>query len=268
LERQAFTCFRCGFHPGVETLSILCRINHNQAADIWRSIRSATGASTLRAARDREAQRKITVSRYRRPSDVGPMRANHRRYLENRGFDPDLIERTWGVLGTGPASYLDDGAGKDVDYRSRLFVPVRWGGEEVSFQARDVTGRSELRYVSCPVAREVVHHKNVLYGIQERWGRTGIIVEGVTDCWRLGPLSCATFGISTKPEQVVEVARHFSRVAIVFDPEPQARARARRLAATLRLRLGTEPVVVDIGSGDPGSMSQADADHLVKELIR
>lgn len=272
LEHRVFTCWRCGGHPGIETLAALCHVSKSDAADLWRSIRStwsATGTSSLRAARDREAQAKVSISRYRRPSDVGPMRERHRRYLEGRGFDPDLIEREWGVLGTGPASYLDDGNGKDVDYRNRLLVPVVWGGAEVSFQARDVTGRSEIKYVSCPPAREARHHKDLLYGRQERWGRTGIIVEGVTDCWRLGPLAAATFGTSYKPEQVVEIARHFDRVALVFDPEPAAQARARRLAATLRIRLGSEPVVVgDLGADDPGSMSQDDADHLVRELTR
>ena len=248
---------------------ILCRVDRATALDLFRELGGGGGApSTARAERDREAQRVVSNSRYRRPSDVGPMRQNHRRYLERRGFDPDLVEREWGVLGTGPVSSLDDGAGKPVDYRHRLLVPVVWGGREVSFQARDVTGKSDLRYVSCPVTRELVHHKHVLYGRQERWGEVGIVVEGVTDAWRLGPLACATFGVTYTAEQVVELARHFRRVAIVFDSEPQAQAQARRLAATLRLRLGTEPVVVDLGGGDPGSMAQDDADHLVRELTR
>jgi hypothetical protein len=191
------------------------------------------------------------------------MRRSHREYLEGRGFDPDAVEREWGVLGTGPASYLDG-----IDYRFRLLIPVRWGGAEVSFQTRDVTGRSDRKYLACPAGREVKHHKHVLYGRQECWGETGIIVEGVTDVWRLGPRACGTFGIGYAAEQVLAIAKNFRRVAIVFDAERQAQAQARRLAAQLRLRLGTEPVVVDLGDGaDPGSMSQDDADHLVRDLV-
>jgi DNA primase len=192
------------------------------------------------------------------------MRPHHLRYLERRGFDSDLIEREWGVLGTGPCAYLDG-----IDYRFRLLIPVVWDGREVSFQARDVTGRSDLRYASCPVDREVRHHKHILYGRQERWGRTGIVVEGVTDAWRFGPVACATFGIAYTTEQVRLIARAFERVAIVFDAERQAQERARRLAAQLH-QLGNErPVVVSLGEGvDPGSMGQDDADHLVRELTR
>lgn len=271
VERRTFHCWRCGGHPTVDALERLCRVPRSEALDLFRETRGedAGGAqSAARIARDREAQARVSTSRYRRPSDVWPMRANHRRYLERRGFDPERIEREWGVLGTGPTAYLDDGGGKPIDYRHRLFIPVTWGGEEVSFQARDATGKSDLRYVSCPPAREVVHHKTILYGRQDAWGEVGIVVEGTTDVWRLGPLACATFGISCTPEQIVQVVKHFKRVALVFDPEPAAQARARKLAATLRVRLGESPVVIDLGSGDPGSMAQDDADYLVRELTK
>jgi hypothetical protein len=270
IERRMFRCWRCGFHLTIDVLTKLCRVDQSTARDLYQEIEGSipSGSSAARVARDREVQAKVKVSRYRRPSDVGPIRANHRRYLEGRNFDPDRIEREWGVLGTGPVAYLDDGAGKQIDYRHRLLVPIRWDGEEVSFQARDVTGRSDLRYVSCPPAREVRSHKHILYGRQETWGDVGIVVEGVFDAWRFGPLACATFGVSYTAEQAVELARRFKRVAIVFDPEPAAQVQARKLAATLRLRLQVEPVVVDLGGGDPGEMSQDDANHLVCELTR
>lgn len=268
VARQTFTCWRCGGHPTIETLERLCRVSRSEAAALFRETRGS-GPARPREADDRALNRRIDSSRLRHPSDSGPMRGPHRRYLEGRNFDPDRIEREWGVLGTGPAAYLDDGAGRIIDYRSRLLIPVFWDGREVSFQARDATGRSELRYVSCPPALEVVHHKRVLYGRQERWGDVGIVVEGVTDAWRLGPLACATLGVAYATEQVVEIARRFRRVAIVFDPEPAAQRQARRLAGTLRLRTGVDPVVVgDIGAADPGSMAQDDADHLVRELTK
>jgi hypothetical protein len=130
-----------------------------------------------------------------------------------------------------------------------------------------VTGKSDRKYLACPTDREVKHHKHILYGRQECWKGTGIIVEGVTDVWRLGPTACAVYGIQYRQEQVLEIAKRFKRVAIVFDAESQAQAQARKLAVELRPALGTEPVVVNLGSADPGSMSQDDADHLVRELI-
>lgn len=266
VQYKTFTCWRCGKHDAVETLALLCRLGRGEALDLWQRVRGAEGTEA-RLRRDRAVQDKIiTLGRYLRPSDVGPMRVNHRRYLERRGFDPDAIEREWGVAGTGPVSMLDDGAGKTIDYRHRLLIPILWDGVEVSFQTRDVSGKADLKYLACPPRREVRSHKQILYGRQDRWGRTGILVEGVTDVWRLGPAACATFGIGYVAEQVRELARTFDRVAIVFDPEPQAQAKARELAATLRVVMRQEPVVVEIDAEDPGSMRQDDADHLVRQF--
>jgi hypothetical protein len=262
VSHSYFKCWRCGRHDAIDALVTLCHVDRAAALDIYRSVRG--GAAEFAKGRDRKAQARVGISLYRHPGDVGAMRANHRRYLEGRGFDPDLIEREWGVLGTGPMSSLDE-----IDYRHRLLIPVRWDGAEVSFQARDVTGKSDRKYLACPDGREVRSHKHVLYGRQECWGEVGIVVEGATDAWRLGPRACAVFGIQYRPEQVLEIARHFRRVAVVFDAERAAQAQARRLAAQLRLRLDVEPVVVYLGDGiDPGSMSQDDADHLVRELTR
>jgi hypothetical protein len=262
VEKSYFRCWSCGWHPIVETLERVCHVDRGVALELYHSI-SEGPRTSLRGLRDRVVQAKVGISLYRRPGDVGPMRPNHRRYLEGRGFDPDEVEREWGVLGTGPASRLDG-----IDYRFRLLVPVRWSGAEVSFQARDVTEKSDLKYISCPTRREVEHHKHVLYGRQERWGRTGIIVEGVTDVWRLGPSACAVFGVQYTAEQVLVITRSFERVAIVFDAERQAQRQARKLAAQLRQIMSSEPIVVDLGGGvDPGSMGQDDADHLVRELV-
>ena len=263
-ERGYFRCWRCGFHPTIDTLVALLGVDRAAAASIYVSLSGSGPPRSGRAARDREAQTRVGHSRYRHPSDTGAMRPHHLRYLERRGFDPEEVGRRWGVLGTGPMSDLDG-----IDYRHRILIPVRWDGAEASFQARDVTDRSDLKYISCPPDREVRHHKHVLYGRQEEWGEVGIVVEGVTDVWRLGSRACAVFGVGYRAEQVVEIARHFRRVSVVFDAEPAAQARARRLAATLRLRLGEDVRVVDLGGGvDPGSMAQDDADHLVRELTR
>jgi hypothetical protein len=262
LAHSYFRCWRCGYHDAVRTLAMVCQVERSMALDLYRTVRSGHGGVLL-ARRDREVQAKVSISRYRRPDGVGPMDQTQRRYLERRGFDPDRIEREWNVLGTGPTSRLDY-----IDYRFRLLIPICWGGAEVSFTTRDVTGKSEYKYLACPTDREITHHKHILYGKPECWGETGIIVEGVTDVWRLGPKACAVFGIQYRVEQMREIVRHFRRVVIVFDAERQAQAQARRLAADLRMtRLDDKLVVIDLGGGiDPGSMAQDDAEHLVRSV--
>lgn len=266
IESRAHRCWRCGFHLTVDVLMVLCRIDRTTALDLYRTIGDGKpGASNARSLeRDRAAQARVSITPYRRPSNTGPMTTSHRSYLAGRGFDPERIEAVWGVEGTGPVSYLDH-----LDYRHRLFIPILWEGREVSFQARDVTGKSELKYKACPPDREAVHHKGIVYAHPDGFRHpVGIVVEGVTDAWRLGIGTCAVFGTQYKTEQVLAVAARWGRVAVVFDDERAAQARARRLAAQLRA-VGCDAIVRrPPGGGDPGGMAEDDVRCLVGEIAR
>lgn len=258
LKSLYWVCWRCGGHRAVETLSKLCRVDQSTATDLWRSI-APLGNSMKR---DDAVQKRISIHGYKRPNGVIDLLPQHRRYLEGRGFDPDELASTWGVRATGPASYLDH-----IDYSHRIFIPIEWDGREVSFQTRDFTNKSDLKYKACPMERETQHHKHILYGHPRCFQRrVGIAVEGVTDVWRLGDYAFAVFGISYKEEQVTEIARRFDTVAIVFDGgETTAQRRMRTLRDQLRAG-GLESKYIWIPAGDPGSMSQDDASHLVRDI--
>jgi hypothetical protein len=117
----------------------------------------------------------------------------------------------------------------------------------------------------CPKEREIVFHKNILYGKQEAWKDTGICVEGPTDVWRFGGNSFATFGIKYTNNQIRCMAKTFKRIAIVFDDDAQAVVQAKTLVNELRVR-NVDAFHVPI-KGDPGSMEQNEANYLVKQLI-
>ena len=59
--------------------------------------------------------------------------------------------------------------------------------------------------------------------------------------------------------------KHFKRVAVIFDDDPQARMQADKLVAELRFA-GIDALRVDI-IGDPAAMRQADANYLAKHII-
>ena len=120
--------------------------------------------------------------------------------------------------------------------------------------------------MACPGDRELIPHKNILYGKQEAWKETGICVEGPTDVWRFGINSFGTSGIKYTPKQVRVISSIFNRVAVCFDDDPQAIIQANKIVAELRFR-GVDAFRVDI-EGDPGSMKQEDADYLVKQLMK
>lgn len=256
LDGSHFYCWRCGGHSVVDSVGKLLRISWKEAIAIIKQYKGAvlTGPIT--------EQTKVNAKVHKYPSYVTPLLKPHKRYLESRGFIPEQLEKEWEIMATGPISLLDR-----IDYGKRVLIPVNWAQKRVSFQARDVTGKHALRYITCPKEREIIHHKHILYGNQSKWGSTGIVTEGVTDVWRLGGNACCTFGIKYKPQQLLQIAKHFRRVAVVFDDDPQAVVEAKRMVAELREVFSVDAFRVDI-SNDPGSMSQEDADHLVKDVMK
>lgn len=190
------------------------------------------------------------------PLGTVELQPKHRDYLIGRNFDPDLLERIYGLKGTGPLG----------DYKFRIIAPVILDGKMVSYQGRDVTGKSDLRYKACPLDLEVIHHKHTLYGVDLVKGGSVVVVEGITDVWRLGPGAVATFGTGFTKQQANMIMQKFKRVYLLFDPEPKAQQVAEELSWVLS-NVGVESYIIDLGSGtDPGDMKQDDADNLMKEL--
>ncbi len=249
-----FHCWKCGWHPNDLTFSKLIGVSVEEVKKIIKSY----GLTTSRITKEPEV--KIRLKAYRMPSGTGPLQERHIKYLESRNFDAKKLERTWNLVGTGPMSLLDG-----LDYKLRIIVPIIWDSQAVSFTGRDITNKNVLRYRACPGDRELVHHKHILYGSQDRWKDRVVLVEGPTDVWRFGINSCAVFGIQYTHIQVRLLANTFRQVAVCFDNDSQAAIQAGKVVAELKFR-GVDAFKVDI-VGDPGGMKQEDADYLVKQLI-
>jgi hypothetical protein len=248
-------CWRCGAHPVPKVLSAVLHLPESKVRAIMHKYKG-------RIHRRRTDEAKVSIFPLRLPKPNSALTGQYKRYLEKRGFDPDKLEKEWGLLQTGPVSLLDN-----ISYSHRILIPIYWDGGIVSFQARDITDKSPLKYLACPKRREKIHHKNILYGKQEYWKKSKgiIVVEGATDVWRLGAHAAATFGIEFKMEQILLLSRLHNRFFIIFDDEPQAQRQAKVLATKLKT-LGKEAYIEKI-EGDPGSMKQEDANHLVKYLL-
>jgi len=255
LQNDFYLCWRCGWHPIVPTVALLIHLPRKETEILVKRY-------GLLLAKSREiVEAKNGTKEYRLPSRVFPLEKNHMKYLEGRGFDPVYLQREYYLVGTGPVSLLDG-----LNYKHRIVIPFIWDGQEVSFDSRDITGKHLYKYLACPLEREKIPHKSILYGKQEHWRDAGICVEGPTDVWRLGFSAFATSGIKYTPKQVREIAKAFRRVAVMFDNDPQAIVQANKLVAELKFR-GVDSFTVDV-KDDPGSMKQEDANYLVKQLIK
>ena len=260
LQGNFFVCWRCGWHPATPTIAKLIHLS----VDETKSVIKKYGFIIPRSIK--EPVVKVRKKSHRMPSNIMPLQRQHVRYLESRGFDPDYLIKLWFLMATGPVSTLRD---KDyiIDYRFRILIPFIWNGQQVSFDSRDITNKSKFKYLACPLDRELIPHKSILYGKQEMWKDTGICVEGPTDVWRFGVNSFATSGIKFTPKQVRLIAKTFKRVPVIFDgQEPQAKKQADVLVAELKVR-GVDSFRIDI-EGDPGGMEQKEANYLVKQSIK
>jgi len=248
-----YSCWRCGGSFVDQTIAKLLNVPLREAKKIIKQYDTLVPSK-------REPIVKVRNKAHKLPSNTMPLQANHKKYLERRGFDPDYLEKLWGLVGTGPVSRLDT-----IDYKHRIIIPFIWDGQQVSFDSRDITSKHKSKYMACPKDRELIHHKNILYGKQEAWKETGIVVEGPSDVWRFGNRSLAVSGIKYTSKQIREMANIFTRIAVVFDDDPQAIVQANKIVAELKFR-GVDAFRVDIKE-DPGSMKQEDADYLVKQLL-
>jgi len=243
-EEGACACWRCGNHSTSDAIMLL-------TGQDWQNIQTSySGGATHYQRNDQSVAPPSFLSL---PIGTGPMNDAQKEYLIQRNFDPDKLAQDYHLQGTGIVG----------PYKFRIIIPIYHKGRMVSFQGRDYTGRSELRYKTCGKDQELIHHKHVLYNSDSVPGDSVVVVEGVTDAWRLGAGAVATFGVGYTQAQLLFLAS-FRRVFLLYDPDAQSRAL--KLAFAID-GLGPEAELIFINMQDPAEMKQDDADHLMKELL-
>lgn len=258
-SRESFVCYKCGFHKRIEVFSRLLRISEYETKKVLKTYYEFHPSLTHKHIKGIERP-DITYQKLNSvtlPIGTQKIGKRHCEYLKNRNFDPEQIEKEWGIKGTNNVG----------PYKFRIIAPIYFNHQLVSYQGRDITGKSVMKYKACPKSLEKVHHKDILYGIDNAKSTRVVVVEGITDVWRLGYGAVATFGIKYKQSQV-KLLSQFKTVALLYDSSKedfQAYRQSSKLGAMLS-SLGVDVIEVDLESGDPADLSQSDADNLMKEL--
>jgi DNA primase len=191
------------------------------------------------------------------PSTFGRLEKTHKEYLLYRNFDPNKLEKKFHLLGSNHLG----------SHKFRIIAPIYFNKKLVSYQGRDITGKSKLRYKACKTTEEVIHHKHILYNIDNALTDKCIIVEGVTDVWRLGDNCVATFGTSFTNEQIELIYKRFKTVFLLFDTDDHSAYRkAEKMGEKLNF-MGIHVDLIEIDVHDPAELTQKDADYLKKELF-
>ena len=98
------------------------------------------------------------------------MLPQHIRYLEGRGFDAQYLINKYDLRGT---LYTGD------IYAYRVITPIYYNNRIVSYQGRDFTGKQNIRYATCKPENEIIHHKKILFNLDNSKQESVIVMEGV-----------------------------------------------------------------------------------------
>jgi len=176
----------------------------------------------------------------------------HRNYLIKRNFDPDYIAKKYNLL----AAHMVG------DFRYRIIAPIYMNFELVSFVGRDITGQGDPRYKNCPDSISTIPVKSCLYNIDSSRKNSVIVVEGITDVWRMGDDTVGLFGVQYTIHQIRLLSK-FQRVFVMLDSE--ALDVANKLASDLS-SVVKEVEVLQLSEGDPAELPPTEVAKLKYEL--
>ena len=262
-----FNCWRCGSHAPEQALTALLGLSREAV----RAVMSRYGYYNSRVTSSQNTNEVISsrsVEQIKLPYVSMEWMQCHQQYLAARGYNVGEVREQWLVDGFGMTSCIEYDGGKVLDLRYRLFIPVYWEGRLVSWQARTISARERIRYITCPKSAEVRHCKDILYmspvSPPTDWC---VVVEGPTDAWRLGSRAVATLGVSWTYAQMRELAVRYSKVGVVFDHGETARRQAAALVSELGFR-GVEAKDLSgwLSVSDPGSLTDSEASVLMNRV--
>ncbi len=246
----SFNCFRCGKHglkSGVKEIS----------ETSWSAVDSILTQYGLRPKENSFSSRiNKKIKEVIMPVGCGELTSRHRKYLINRNYDPDKLIHDWDIRGTNHVG----------DYKFRIVAPIYYKKKIVSYQCRDVTGKNENKYKACPQELELIQHQNILYGLDHVVKDSVLVVEGITDVWKLGYGAVSTFGASYTWGQVLLLNR-FKNIFLFFDSDKAGIDQSKKLAALLSGIDSTKHIeIISVDSGDPGDLSDKEANELMRDL--
>lgn len=191
-----------------------------------------------------------------------------RKYLqEDRDFDCNVIGRFYNVHWC----YSSDNA----LCRDRLIIPIYHQKKMVGWQARPAfdTDWSSVRFPKYYTAPGTPKN-HILYNLGNAVKyKTGVIVEGVTDVWRVGPAAVCTLGASFSTAQQELFLSNFRDWSGVLLYDPDIKEKAPKIWQSMfpivkqlntQMANGFCSVTLPVGT-DPGSLNRTILQNYIQE---
>lgn len=237
-------CWKCEKHTLYDTIELLLPLE-----DVKKIIYEYSSSHSIILGLN--TKKNIEKKEFSLPG--GNLTEIHTKYLFSRKYDPDFLTKKYGLRATGPI-----GA-----YKYRIIIPFYQNGEIVTFQGRDYTGQSDIKYKACLPEYEKTHIKHILYNIDNCREDYVVLTEGCFKVFRLGDNSLSVSGKNFKIEQILHLKR-YKRVFIFFDPDEAGKTASIKLQSILD-NMGIDTYNIDNGLA-PDDMTNDDALHFMRNL--
>ncbi len=255
LEKGYLSCWRC---RGKRVLTALEEITGENRSVLQKLL---DGLEVKADAFRQDVRGKLTL-----PGPLLSLRRSHAAYLVSRGFNVNDILETWDVRSLIFGGGVRIPEGKFIDLAHRIFIPIKYKGETVSWTSRTVKESVSLRYISAPAPCEALNHKSILYG-EEYADHAVCVCEGPLSTWAIGRGGVGTSGTGFTRAQVLRLSRYNVR-GVCFDAEANAQRHARELCDQLSVFDG-ETINFTLETGkDPAESQKTRLGRLEIKKIR
>ena len=239
-------CWRCGKHSVIQTLAEVTGLTTKQIFELKEKYNILID----------DEEEKIIYQNETIEVPGSKLLPQHINYLESRLFDAKYLENKYDLRGTLYTGDL---------YAYRVITPIYYNNRIVSYQGRDFTRKQNIKYATCKPENEIVHHKKILFNLDNAKNDSVIVVEGIYDVFRFGDDTIATMGTSYTKEQLVMLAKRYRTIYTMFDPEKPAQERAKKLCYDLSLA-GIDTFNLFLDDGDPAEQTEETVRLIKKDL--
>jgi hypothetical protein len=245
LAGRYVNCWSCGTHDLIATLHML-----GMETQEARKVIEELPRTRIYKEIDYEKRGKLVE-----PVGLGNLLWEHKNYLRKRNlwFYPRRYKLR-GINGTGIPLL-----------RWRIYIPIYFRGEMVSWTARTISNHINPKYWSPPDAESIIPITQLIYGVDE-CRATILVVEGPLDRMVLGSGAGATLGQDITPARLEQISR-FPRRIFCFDNEPDAQARARRWCRELSPFPGATLNIALSSGKDPSRVNKKELQALKEEFL-
>ena len=237
LTSTIYSCFICGAKGGpTQLIMALENVGFTHALLIEQKYSSAILTQQDKFISSKHVELPFGLSKELQPQ--------HKTYLESRNFSAEIYEK-YKLQCCGPVG----------EYKFRIFIPFFRKNKLVTFTTRDITDK-QGKYKACPKEHSILTPHQTLYNI-DSVKDVALVVEGVTDVWRIGDGAVALNGLQCSSAQL-KLLSNFSRVYIMLDS--LAFQETDKLAENLSTF--TDVSVLYLGKGDPADLPESEVKKL------